>query len=295
MRPLYVGDFRMPAPARTAKPQSILYQDNFAAQMVELEMSIELTDFDVVTLQKLMDFYSRAVDYFVQTQSSSYIYFKNKIKSLLLKPKVVELINAQESRSKPVNNQNSQTSGREGGSMTDREPNVKQDTKQNRPLTSRPNYEYYSKMDNFQLNKELSTAHQKKHIEEMVKNYANSHGIKEEVIKSSLMDQKNNLRKRLEERKTNSRIGTNQNSMLSVDKSRQDRPKRFTEMSVNIRPDHQTRQTVPKTINHAHSMQAEDEYNVYGQFRSHTNDYYTSHKQPTVESHIEEETVYDRQ
>jgi hypothetical protein len=293
MRPLYVADFRTPIPTKPPKPQNILYQDNFAAQMVELEMAIELADFDVVTLQKLMDFYSRAVDYFVQTQSSNYIYFKNRIKSLLLKPKVVELINAQDSRPRQGSNQSSQNGGRDTGNMTGRDAVSKPEPKQARAMTSRPNYEYYSKMDNFQLNKELSTAHQKKNVEEIVKNYANSHGIKEEVIKTSLMDQKNNLRKRIEERKTNSRSGTNNTSMLSVDKSRQERPKRFTELSVNVRPYPQSRQTIPKAV-HGNGIPIEDEYNVYNKFRASVGEYCTAPVKTDNESLIEEEIIADR-
>ena len=43
-----------------------------------------------------MKYYGEAVDYFVGMQSSNYIYFDNKIKTLLMKPKVIDLLSAKE-------------------------------------------------------------------------------------------------------------------------------------------------------------------------------------------------------
>lgn len=243
--------------------QSILYQDNFAAQMVDLEILVEMNEFTVETLQKLMNFYSRAVDFFVQDQSSSYIYFKNKIKHLLLKPRVVELINNEEAKSDPKI-----ASREEISKPSDTKPvsTSKSDQPQVKVLKSRPSLEYHMKMDNFQLNKELSTAHHTKHVEALVNTYASAHSQKEITIRSSLMEQKNNLRKRLEERKTNSRMSNQDKSALSMDKSRFDFPKRLTEFNAESRSQyfHGPRQTIPLRSNQRNLL-SYDEYNIYQQ------------------------------
>ena len=40
-----------------------------------------------------MSYYAKAVDYFMQIQSENFIFFNNKIKGLLLKPRVNKLLN----------------------------------------------------------------------------------------------------------------------------------------------------------------------------------------------------------
>jgi hypothetical protein len=192
---------------QSLKSQNILYQDNFAARMVELEMTIELSDFTVGTLQTLMDYYSQAVDYFVLVESSNYIYFKNKIKSLLLKPKVISVVNGKsaETMPEPIEKPESKLTSIE------QLPCLK-------VIASKPSHEFYYKMENFQLNKDLSAAHHQKQITSLVDNYIQGHTIKENVIVSSLMNQKNCLRKRLEERKNNSGIKSIQKSGISIDK-----------------------------------------------------------------------------
>ena len=78
----------------TKKPlKNLLYQDDFAAEMVELEIIIACNNFSLNHVQKLMKSYARAVDYYVAIQSDYYLYFENKMKSLLLLPKVLGLIN----------------------------------------------------------------------------------------------------------------------------------------------------------------------------------------------------------
>jgi hypothetical protein len=286
MKSRYGIDFRSTAPPKPQPPKNILYLDNFAAQMVELEIAIEMSEVDVQTLQRLMDFYSRALDHFAENQSNSYIYFKNKIKSLLIKPRVVELINAQEAKA------NRGTTERK--TDPERDGNPKGEALTARPSNSRPSHEFYYKMDNFQLNKELSTVHQKKQVEDLVKIYANHHGVKEEVIKSSLMDQKDSLRKRLEERKTNSILGNSDKSLLSVDKKKNDRSRRVTGMSVQARSEYAApqRQTVPKqTVNQ--NVLSED-YNVYEQFVHRELRQGTPLKDNVPGSPVEEESIYEK-
>jgi hypothetical protein len=245
------------------EPSNILYQDYFAAKMVELEISVEMNEFTVETLQKLMNFYSRAVDFFVQQQSSHYIYFKNKIKHLLLKPRVVELINAEEAKSNP----RIPPKGELPKSSEANKPSTSKPQQQVKTLKPRPSLEYHMKMDNFQLNKELSTAHHTKHVEDLVKTYASARSIKEETIRSSLMDQKNSLRKRLEERKTNSRMSNQDKSALSMDKSRFEFSGRLTEFSGNPKSQNSivSRQTVP--LRSQTNLCSYDEYNLYQQYQ----------------------------
>lgn len=224
-----MSDYPVPTLKESSKPQipvkqlippNVLYQENFAAQMVELEISIEMNDFTIDTLQRLMDFYSRAVDYYVLIQSSSYIYFKNKMKTLLLKPTVMEVLNAQESILDPshidVNESKSQ-----------QKTDLKQNKTPAKPANSRPSHEFVYKMDNFQLNKELSTMHQKSQVESVVNNYAKVRNLKEEVIASSLIDQKDKLRRRIEQRKATSVIRNQEKSGLSIDKSREEMLRRL--------------------------------------------------------------------
>jgi hypothetical protein len=232
MRSQIVTDFRSTQHANQKRALSILFKENFAAQMVELEILIEIGDFNIENLQKLMDFYSQAVDHYVQVQSNNYIFFKNKIKSLLLKPRVVELINAQEAKNRHEKQNEEFIRISTESKLTDGKMHVQNDFKQPDPISSRLNHEFHYKMENFHLNRDLSTIHQKRQIEGLVKNYANHHEVKEGVIKSSLMDQKNVLRKKIEERRAVSRIRNSDNSLLSVDKLKRTNYKRLADVSI---------------------------------------------------------------
>ena len=213
------------APVRQSPPPNVLYQDNFAAQMVELEIAVEMNDFTIHTLSQLMDFYSRAVDYYVLIQSSSYIYFKNKMKILLLKPSVLEVLNAQQPKierdSLAVNELTSQS-----------KPDPKPNNSVAKPTNARPSHDYVYKMDTFQLNKELSTMHQKSQIENAVNNYTKVRTLKEEVITSSLIDQKDKLRRKIEQRKTTSVIRNQDKSGLSIDKTREEIVRRLGDKKI---------------------------------------------------------------
>lgn len=234
--------------------------------MVDLEILVEMNEFTVETLQNLMNFYSQAVDFFVQNQSGSYLYFKNRIKHLLLKPKVVELINDEESRKSA---QRSSIKKESKPSNANQTPASKIEQAPAKALKTRPSIEYYMKMDNFKMNTELSTAHHNKHVEKLVNTYASAHSQKEMTIRSSLMDQKNNLRKRLEERRTSSRVSNQEKSMVSMDRSRFDTSRRITEIQSDSRSQysHPPSQTVPHRSN-PRNLLANDEYNVYQQHQA---------------------------
>jgi hypothetical protein len=262
-------EFQKAQPARSPKPKCILYQDDFAARMVELEMDIDLTNFAVSTLQNLMEFYSQAVDHYVQAQSGNYIFFKNKIKTLLLKPRVVELINSQEAIKRAERDEKVQNRKAEDQDY------LKHDTPapvgpDPRSLAQRSNHEFHYKMDNFQLNKDLSTAHQNKTIQNLVKNYASHHGLKEEVITSSLMDQKNNLRVRIEERRMSSKLGNSDKSLISFEKKSSDQVKARAQQRFGLRRvDQQSDSKSPPE----NSLLSTVEFSSYNQSEpSHTED-----------------------
>ena len=203
----------IPTPARV---NSLLYQGNFSARIIELEMAVELDEFSLADLQELMQHYSTAVDHYVQAHSNRYLYFKNKMKSLFLRPRVIAMLNAQDTTAQPAE-EKPQMEGKAHGSKT-----LVHQSRTSAPNILLPRKEkdsfFHMKMENFNLTKDLSAAHNKQQIGDLVDNFTNSHAVQETVIKTSLNDQKTNLRKRLEERRAHSRVNLSQRTMISMDR-----------------------------------------------------------------------------
>jgi hypothetical protein len=65
-----------------------------ASAMLELEMACEAREVSIETVKQLLGLYAQAVDYFVAIQSDKCYYFKKKMASLMIKPQVVEAMDA---------------------------------------------------------------------------------------------------------------------------------------------------------------------------------------------------------
>ena len=80
---------------------SILRQDDFSARLLELEIIVELQEFEMSVVHELIDLYNQAIDYFMLLGSPNYMFFKNKLKGLFLKPRVVNALKKAEMKKKP--------------------------------------------------------------------------------------------------------------------------------------------------------------------------------------------------
>ena len=158
----------------------ILQEKNFAATLIELEIAVEMQNFVLKDIQILMNLYARAVDYYMSVQSNNYLYFQNKMKKLLLIPKVIKTLNSEEC-DKP-------------------KPQVQPKKKEKRKVS---NSEVVMKRQNFELNKKLNSIDQKNDIERMIVNYSSKRNNKNKLIKSSLNNQTCELKKRLKSRRIN--------------------------------------------------------------------------------------------
>jgi hypothetical protein len=61
----------------------------FAEQVLDLELEVEANpQVEVETVNRLVELYSIAVEYYSTVQSNKYLVFKNKITKLLLRPAI---------------------------------------------------------------------------------------------------------------------------------------------------------------------------------------------------------------
>ena len=67
--------------------------DNFAEDLLNLELDMEQPTVDVKNVHKLLELYVNGVEYYESIKSNRYLIFQNKMKSLLLKPNVIEALN----------------------------------------------------------------------------------------------------------------------------------------------------------------------------------------------------------
>ena len=63
-------------------------------------MNLECDEFGIKTVQNLIALYTKVIDHYVKSQSHYYLYFQNKLKQMLLKPRVVKLIDMIEAQKK---------------------------------------------------------------------------------------------------------------------------------------------------------------------------------------------------
>lgn len=61
---------------------------NFADEVFNLELEAERADVDISVVNRLLELYATAIEYYETIKSDKYTIFKNKTRSLLLKQNV---------------------------------------------------------------------------------------------------------------------------------------------------------------------------------------------------------------
>ena len=64
---------------------------NFAERVLDLELKIDGGNFDIKNIDKLMQLYSMAVEYYSGMNDEKYMYFTERIQNTLLKPEIMKL------------------------------------------------------------------------------------------------------------------------------------------------------------------------------------------------------------
>jgi len=63
--------------------------DNFADQVMDLEIEITKNDVSIDTVNQLMSLYSQAIDYYCSIQDNKYLYFKKKLQLIMQAPQCI--------------------------------------------------------------------------------------------------------------------------------------------------------------------------------------------------------------
>jgi len=63
--------------------------DNFADQVMDLEIEITKNDVSIDTVNQLMSLYSQAIDYYCSIEDNKYLYFKKKLQLIMQAPQCI--------------------------------------------------------------------------------------------------------------------------------------------------------------------------------------------------------------
>lgn len=207
---------------------SILRTGDFSARVLELEIIVELQEFEMSVVHELIDLYNNAIDYYMLVGSPNYMFFKNKLKALFLKPRVINALKKAEIRkleamnSCPESTHRDHLLGSHGRLATINEEvsymateNGNQDRlvsvasshmttkRQSLDIDCSPeqSLEFELKMQSFNMDKEVNTVHQKESIKQFLNNLTTTEIVKEDIVKASMVQQRDRFIERLRERR----------------------------------------------------------------------------------------------
>ena len=65
---------------------------NFAEMVLDLELLVDSGNFDINTINKLMQLYSQAVEYYSGMNDVRYVYYTERIQNMLVRPEILRLM-----------------------------------------------------------------------------------------------------------------------------------------------------------------------------------------------------------
>lgn len=195
------------------KAEDLRLPKKFAEQVLELEMEVEQSMFTVKQIQRLMALYSKAVEYYNGRSDGKYLYYQDKLQSLITQPKVLDMLNSIEKN--------------DSEKIKMKEPS-KADSKTKEELKKK---ERALKMNLHMHNKEIEKTDAKA---EIIKNHKSMQNQESKIIESNLSQQSSNLQKRLEERRLKMKQKKDQNEPSS---------QHLTNSSTPNQPDSSQKQT----------------------------------------------------
>jgi len=207
---------------------SILRTGDFSARVLELEIIIEMQNFEMSVVHELIELYNNAIDYYMLVGSPNYMFFKNRLKALFLKPRVIKALKKAEIRKLKSTNTCPESTQRDhlltvdGRLATINEEisylasengaperfnlvpsshmNTERDSidSENSPEKT---LEFELKMQSFNMDKEVNTVHQKESIKQFLNNLTTSETVKEDIVNASMVQQRDRFIERLRERR----------------------------------------------------------------------------------------------
>lgn len=72
--------------------KAIKLPKNFAELVLDLELLIDSGNFDIETVNKLMQLYSQAVEYYSGINDVRYVYYTERIQNMLVRPEILRLM-----------------------------------------------------------------------------------------------------------------------------------------------------------------------------------------------------------
>ena len=83
------------------KMEDLKLPKKFAEQVLDLEICIEQGEFSIKQIQRLMVLYSKAVEFYNGKSDDKYIFYHNKIQSMITQPRILDMLS-----DKAINDQN---------------------------------------------------------------------------------------------------------------------------------------------------------------------------------------------
>ena len=180
------------------EPSNKQSPEEFASEMLDLEMQAEARDISIEVIRKLMAFYAQAIDYYVEHQSEKYKYFKKKMANLMIQPQVIEAMEV-EHHKRNFNEKNKDllsSGGRADDATT--------------ATLTRPDcrkVDLAMRRQEFEMARTLNNIDKFDKLKEIVKNHEVNTTRNHVIVQSNLKQQLENLNSKLQLRKQMSRAG----------------------------------------------------------------------------------------
>ena len=72
--------------------ETIKLPKNFAQLVLDLELLVDSGNFDINTVNQLMQLYSQAVEYYSGMNDVRYVYYTERIQNMLVRPEILRLM-----------------------------------------------------------------------------------------------------------------------------------------------------------------------------------------------------------
>jgi hypothetical protein len=186
--------------------------DEYASDMMDLEIQCEAKDVSIETVRKLMGLYSQAIDYYVANQSDKYLFFKKKMANLMIQPQVIEAMEVAHRR-KTFEIKEKELSfhahSERGPVRCDR--NALTPKNNQLEMVTTPNVRKVDseiKRQQFELARNLSNINHSDRLREIVENHELTSSKNNYMVQSNLKQQLEALSSKLQQRKMAAQTGS---------------------------------------------------------------------------------------
>ena len=155
-------------------------------------MDVENNVFTIKQIQRLMALYSKAVEFYNGKSDGKYLYYQDKLQNLITQDKVLDMLNSKEKIEHEKKDKKEKSKGK---TKKIKKEKIKTDPKTKEELKEK---ERRMKMNLVMTNKEIKKGDVKTKI---IEDHATVQTKENEIIENNLSEQKDNMKKRLEERR----------------------------------------------------------------------------------------------